>query len=291
MEISYDYYRIFYYVVKYGSFSKAATALYRGQPNLTKTINNLEKQLNCKLFVRSNRGVTLTPEGEKLYKHVEIAFLHLDGAEKELQRHSSLEEGTVHIATTEIALHGGVLPAIIAFQEEYPRVKIRLKNYTNPDAVLALKNGLYDFAVTTGEVQDSQLRVTKLQTFREILCKKKGSFPCAPYDSLQKILEYPFICLNMKTDFYKGIREYFLRQKILREPDIEVSIIEQAILLIRKGVGIGFIPDILAAELIASGEIEEIPLPIPLPTRTICLLQNKREKLNFAAHTFIEYLQ
>ena len=60
MEITYDYYRIFYYVAKYKSFSKAADVLMRNQPNITKFINNLENQLGCKLFIRTNRGATLT---------------------------------------------------------------------------------------------------------------------------------------------------------------------------------------------------------------------------------------
>ena len=37
------------------------------QPNITHSMNRLESQLNCVLFIRSNRGVTLTPEGEMLY--------------------------------------------------------------------------------------------------------------------------------------------------------------------------------------------------------------------------------
>ena len=55
MEITYDYYRIFYYVAMYKSFSKAAKVLMSNQPNITHFMNNLENQLGCKLFVRSNR--------------------------------------------------------------------------------------------------------------------------------------------------------------------------------------------------------------------------------------------
>lgn len=64
MEITYDYYRIFYYVATYQSFSKAAKILMSNQPNITRFINNLENQLGCKLFVRSNRGVQLTRKEE-----------------------------------------------------------------------------------------------------------------------------------------------------------------------------------------------------------------------------------
>ena len=66
MYISFDYYRAFYYVAKYGSISQAAEALMNNQPNVSRTIKNLESELNCTLFVRSRKGVELTPEGEML---------------------------------------------------------------------------------------------------------------------------------------------------------------------------------------------------------------------------------
>ena len=57
----------FYFVAKYRNFTKAARVLGSNQPNITHTMNKLEDQLHCVLFIRSNRGVTLTPEGEMLY--------------------------------------------------------------------------------------------------------------------------------------------------------------------------------------------------------------------------------
>ena len=47
MEINYDYYRIFYYVAKYKSFTQAAHVLLNNQPNITRSMNNLENQLGC----------------------------------------------------------------------------------------------------------------------------------------------------------------------------------------------------------------------------------------------------
>ena len=67
MNINYDYYRIFYFVAKYGNISQAAKLLLNNQPNLTRTIKNLESELGCPLFSRTNRGMRLTPEGQKLY--------------------------------------------------------------------------------------------------------------------------------------------------------------------------------------------------------------------------------
>ena len=39
------------------------------QPNVTRAIHNLESQLGCRLFIRSNRGAELTPE--------ENGFIHM----------------------------------------------------------------------------------------------------------------------------------------------------------------------------------------------------------------------
>ena len=62
MYVDWEYYKIFYYVAKYQNFTKAARVLGNNQPNITHAMNRLESQLNCVLFIRSNRGVTLTPE-------------------------------------------------------------------------------------------------------------------------------------------------------------------------------------------------------------------------------------
>ena len=54
--VSFEYYRFFYFVAQYKSFTKAAEILNNNQPNITRCMNNLEQDLGCKLFVRTNHG-------------------------------------------------------------------------------------------------------------------------------------------------------------------------------------------------------------------------------------------
>jgi len=51
-----------------GSFSKAAQKAFVSVTALIQQINLLEARLKVKLFVRSHRGLTLTPAGEAFYK-------------------------------------------------------------------------------------------------------------------------------------------------------------------------------------------------------------------------------
>ena len=96
-----DYYRIFYYVAQYKSFSKAADVMGNNQPNITRCMNILENELGCKLFIRSNRGVQLTIEGERLFEHVSIAIEQLVSGENELLKDKGLESGLVNIGASE----------------------------------------------------------------------------------------------------------------------------------------------------------------------------------------------
>ena len=132
-------------------------------------MNNLENQLGCKLFVRSNRGVTLTAEGEKLYQHVSVAYQHLHAAEAELAMERSMESGSITISASEIALHLLLLPILGRFHKQYPGVRLRLLNHSTPEAVESVKNGLADFAVVTTPLQAKKpLKSTSLMSFKEI---------------------------------------------------------------------------------------------------------------------------
>ena len=169
MLISYDAYRVFYTVARLGSFTKAAGALLSSQPNLTRTIRNLESALGCTLFVRSNRGAVLTPEGEKLFARVAVACEQIQAGEEELASDRSLQSGVVSIGASETALHGFLLPVLGAFHRAHPGIRLRIANHSTPQAFSALRNGLVDVAVVTSPTADtSGLHIEPLGQFEEV---------------------------------------------------------------------------------------------------------------------------
>lgn len=286
MDITYDYYRIFYYVAKYGSFSGAAKVLLKGQPNITKTINNLESQLGCRLFTRSNKGISLTAEGEKLYKHAEIAFENLSKAENEIISERDPDGGLISIATTEIGLYGSLLPALTEFHADFQSVAIRLANFNSPQSIAAVKNGIADLAVVSlYDKTDDVFRITKLRDFKELLCCKKGY----KYDA-RNIFANPYISINRSSYTYKFYQRYFLSINIHKEPDIEVATADQILPLVNSGMGIGFISEFLAKEAIEKGAIEEIVLKHKPQIRSIYLVEDKSKSLSLAAGKLKEYL-
>ena len=54
-----------------GSFNKAAECLYTSQPNVSKVISGLEKELGRSLFERNSKGIKLTPFGETIEEYAQ----------------------------------------------------------------------------------------------------------------------------------------------------------------------------------------------------------------------------
>ena len=94
--------RAFAAVVREGSFSRAASALYVSQPAVSKHLASLEAELGAKLVVRDKRGVELTPEGQLLADYVLRAEALLANAERALATAADVEAGLVTVAASGI---------------------------------------------------------------------------------------------------------------------------------------------------------------------------------------------
>ena len=285
MLISYDYYRIFYFVAKYGNFTQAANVLMSNQPNLTRAVKNLEAELGCTLFVRSNRGVTLTPEGSKLYKSVSIACEQLQAGENELSQDLQLQRGIVSIGTTETALHGFLLPALRQYRIDYPEVRIRISNYSNPQAIHALQTGLVDFAVITTPTGASKpLKEKRLHAFREILTAgPRFKELCGHTLHLSDLQKYPLICTSHDTRTYEFYSRFFSDNGVMLSPDLEVATTDHILPLVKENLGIGFLPETFAKGAIENGEILEVKLSVKIPQRYICLVKRADRPTGIAA--------
>ena len=260
--ITYDYYRIFYYVAQYKSFTRAAEALHNNQPNITRCMNNLESELNCTLFLRSNKGITLTPEGKRLYEHVAIALRLL------------------------------LLPVLERFHEQYPHVRIRIFNHSTPQAILALESKVVDFAAVTSPLTiQKPLHKTHLASYREILIGgTKYKELASQIRSLNDLSGIPVIGLADGTGTRELYHRYFLSHGLMFAPDMEAATTDQILPMITHNLGIGFYPEELAAEAIARGSAYAIRLVEPIPEREICLVTNSSTQMSAAVRKVISFL-
>lgn len=285
MNISYDSYRTFYYVAKYQNVTQAAARLMNSQPNVTRAIKNLESALGCQLFLRSNRGVRLTPEGEKLYAHIAPAVEHIQAGEEAVAADQSLQSGIVTIAASEIALRCCLLPVLGEYRRSYPGVRIRVSNHSTSQAVAALREGLADLAmVTATDDLPKGLSQRWVKDIQEVpVCGEAFSFLRGKALSLEELTQYPLIGLGPDTVSFRFFSRFFAQHQLPFHLDIETATADQILPFVREGLGIGFVPEEFLREISAPAPVHVLSLEEPIPKRSILLLKQERQTLSAAA--------
>lgn len=282
MDISYDYYRIFYYVARCGNITEAAKLLLNSQPNLTRAVKMLEGELRCPLFVRNNRGVKLTPEGELLYERVRVAFENIEAGEAEVAESRDLRRGTVSVAASEVALHCVLLPVLKKYRTLYPGIRLKISNHSTPQAISAIRNGMADFAVvTTPTVPSDTLEEIPVRTFREVaVCTPAVGHLSGRRIGFAELLRYPLISLGRQTKSYEFYSDFFAREGLVYRPDIEAATADQILPMVRADLGIGFVP---REFLYGVDGVCVIETETPLPEREIRIVKRREQSLNMAA--------
>lgn len=293
MNISYDHYRTFYYVAKCRSITQASILLLNNQPNISRAVKNLERELDCVLFVRSRQGVQLTPEGEKLFEHIRIAFEHIEAGEEELALKKSMQRGIVTIGASEVALHCLLLPILKRYRQMYPEVHIRVSNHSTPQALAALKNGLVDIAAVTSPMSISgALESTQIKTVQEIaVCGSAFSALTEKKLSFSEIAEHPLICLCEQTKTFEFYSDLFRSHGAVFSPSVEAATADQIMPLVVNDLGIGFVPKAFLDNWKDTNSVHILQLKEEIPQRSICIVKRTDVPLSIAAKKLEEMIQ
>lgn len=282
MYISYDYYRIFYYVAKYGNITQAAKILLNNQPNLTRAIKTLESELGCPLFIRNNRGMKLTPEGERLFEHIRIAFENIEAGEAEIIESRNLEKGTVFVAASEVALHCVLLPVLKQYRTLYPGIRLKISSHSTPQAVDAIKNGIADIAiVTTPTLPSAMIEEVTVRKFHEVaVCSAAFSELLGEKVGFAELLSYPMISLGTQTKSFELYSDFFAEEGLHYHPETEAATADQILPMVKADLGIGFIP----REFLQGVEgVFVIETEKSLPEREIRIVKRHEQTLSIAA--------
>lgn len=292
MNINYEYYRIFYYAAKYRNLTQAAEVLHSNQPNISRTIKLLEHELGCRLLIRSNRGISLTPEGQQLYSRVKIAVEQLQTAENEIVKFTGMQGGSVTIGASETALRMLVLPVLNLFKKSYPDIRIRIQNHLTTQAIASVQKGIVDFAVVaTPAVIESPLVSYPILQFQDILI---GGPSYASYEntvfSLKDTAAYPLVCLGEGTMTYQFYADFYRHHQMILKPELEAATADQLLPMIKNDLGIGYIPEIYAKDALKKKEVYQLCLSEDIPARQICFIENRQYPLSIAADALKDLL-
>lgn len=265
-------YWIFYTVANAGNISKAAKELYISQPAISKSIQKLEESLNCKLFLRSSRGVLLTEEGSLLYDHVREAFESLTEGEEKLKRSIELGVGHLQIGVSTTLCKYLLLPYLKEFIHQNPHVNISIKCQSTYETLKLLDENKIDIGLIGKSENLKGISFYPLETIEDIFVANNEYLDNLKARGINRdqILENSTLMLLDKNNITRQyIDDYFQENHITVADSIDVSNMDLLIDFAKIGVGCACVIKNFVETELADGTLLEIPLPIDIPKREV----------------------
>lgn len=228
--------KVFVAVANNKSISLGAQELGFAQSNVTSRIKQLEKSIGQALFHRVPKGVILTQEGEKLFKHAIEIVRKVEDAILDMQ--NIQEQKKLIVGSTDCNAAVRISSFLIKLHEDYPNTQLELLTGTTRDVTQLLLNYKVDIAFVSGEPKNDELII--LQKYEEeiaILEPKNG------------------ICQNVVLSFKEGcayddfLKNYYKQKGEQIEKSLSFGSLETILACVKSGMGKTLLPTNLVDKL------------------------------------------
>lgn len=289
MNVNLELYKTFYVVAKYKHMTKASEELHVSQPAISQAIKKLEEELGGALFVRSNKGMDLTEEGEMFYSYVSGALKLINDAENEFGAFKKLTKGEIKIGCSASLTKLVLLQALKEFHQDYPGIKINVVNELTSDLITDLNLGKLDFVIfNESDIKEASLELRKLKDLKMGFVYNPEYFE-DKIVNIEDLNNYPLILQKEASNTRKFLDNLLLAKGIRLVPKMEV--VSQDLIMEFANIGLGFGFGFVDLAKKKYKNLQEIDLNKDLPSTSVYLGLNKDMTLSFAAKTFIKYLK
>lgn len=245
---------IFQAVAHEGSITKAAQALNYVQSNVTTRVQQLEAQLGTALFHRSNRGMRLTPAGEKLLGYADRILSLLAEAEAAV-RYADHPSGPLRIGSIETVAVTHLTPLLKSYRVRYPDVQLSLTTGETHRLTQLVLNGELDGAFVYGPIEHQ--RIGHIPAFQDELVLIAAPGP----EGLDECLAKPMLFFDVGCS-HRARAERFLYEAGYHASSImEFGTFEVIMRGVTEGLGVSMLPKSSIAKAEAAGQIRSHRLP------------------------------
>ncbi|QDF36813.1 LysR family transcriptional regulator [Bradyrhizobium symbiodeficiens] len=275
--------RTFVEVADAGGVSSAARRLGLAKSIISRRLFRLEDELGSQLLSRNTRGAVLTEAGVSFREHAARICSEIDAAREELSPDGDLR-GLLRVAgPASFGQH--FAPAIAAFAAQHPLLQVHTR-YSDRYVDLVAEG--FDCGIRVGYLPDSNL-----------VARRIGSFSVSLYGSPQylaaqgapekpeDVVGHQAVMIGTESwKFSEGRKTITVNPQGRFKSDSALAIAEA----IAAGVGIGALPDVIAATYAEAGRITPIMTRYQLPEVGIFLVRSPGQHLARKVRAFIELL-
>lgn len=247
---------IFRAVATEGSVSRAAEKLNRVQSNVSTRIKKLEAQLQKKLFLRGNRGLTLTPEGELLLGYAgRLLQLSAEAAEA---LNDGRPSGVFRIGTMESTAVARLPEILSRYHALHPQVEIELQTDTAGGLMERLLGHDIEIAFAAAPVSYESLSTAAVFE-EELVLIAPESFP--PLENTREMSGRTVVAFEPGCAYRRYLEDWLLDSGIVPGGFLSVGSYLAMLACVSAGTGFAVVPRSVLAAVSTKGRFRLCPLP------------------------------
>ncbi|ASA23258.1 LysR family transcriptional regulator [Paenibacillus donghaensis] len=249
----------FVYINHYGSFNKAADVLYISQPTVTARIQSLERELDCKVFDRLGKQISLTDKGRQFLPFAQQILQVYQTGKHQIQS-KGLVPNELRIGST-VSVSNYVMPQLLPqLLKEYPHINIKLITAPTDYLIEKLQSKEIDLAFIRKVVNPAIQAFPfcedpiSLYVYKGHPLVQKGSA------LIQDIVEETLVFFECGSLDWMRLHRVF--ESMERPPNIvyQVDNLETAKKLVLQKAGICFLPALSVQEEVEAGALIRVDI-------------------------------
>ncbi|PFW76172.1 transcriptional regulator [Priestia aryabhattai] len=272
--------RIFKCVAEAKSLSKAAEVLGYVQPHISQRMKNLEEELDTKLLTRTNRGVTLTDEGEALFNYAQRILLLMEEAKAEVNPNKFRKSLIIGASQT---VSASKVPALFSsFLKEHRDIEVKIKTDRKKVLQEMLSYGEIDGLFLSGTYNKAQFETVYRYAEKIVLI--------SPLYEARVEKDQPTLLINSDGNcIYRNRLVAFSKEHHIHKASIiEFDSLEAILQGVRDGLGISVVP---ASVVNSRGDMKSIQYQELADDVQIDFVVKKGKKRSQSLKKFIRFLE
>ncbi|MBP2002431.1 DNA-binding transcriptional LysR family regulator [Paenibacillus shirakamiensis] len=250
----------FVYVVHFGSFNKAADALFLSQPSVTARIQSLERDLDCKLFDRIGKKINLTDKGQKFLLDAQQILRIYQRSKQHLQSEETVPNELRVDCTVSVSNY--IIPEILPrIKRSFPDINIKLSTATSDTILKRVLRKETDLGLVRNVVHPHIHSVKLWEDPIKLYVYEGHPFAEHQTVSAEQLGSEPFIFFECGSLDWVRIHRSFESLDQPPQIDFHVDNLETAKKLVMNRAGICFLPEQCTKNEVQNHKL--IPVHVP----------------------------
>lgn len=272
------------------SFTESGRQLGLSQSSLSRRISDLERSLRTQLFRRTTRSVQATAAGQAMLSQMHSVLVAFDAGMQQLYQQAAGDHGSVTIGCLP-SIAASYLPGFIRdFSQEFPDVRIEVRDALGAEVNDQVRNGHVDFGITALSRRDPNLQHESIGADQFYCAVPQGHRLAQRSEVSWTVFDnQPFITFSPSSSISRPVENALEAAGAVPGSTMVGHNVGAVAGLVASGLGVTAVPG-LVRPLMEFAQLCFVPLK-PVVARELCIIRREGERASLATEKFIRMLR